>query len=319
MDELERRIRDANPHAVRRTDPLSERASRELAVLLAEPRAPRVPRWRTPLLISSAAAALVIALAVAASVLAPRAAVAAPPLLEAAPVSFSAHAVLERLAMNARTDSAPRPSGLIVAETWSADVTAATRSVFVQPREVVRSRATDLGGEITVYAGEVRWGSVPAGYRAPSPGTELERQTFAAGEFPLLFAQAPPDSATELAAYFETYLGTDRSTNAGELFRAITDLRNEWALTGAQTAAVLELVNGLPGVTVAGEVTDRLGRAGMAIATETRSDGAFRDLLVFDRQTGALLSAEQVYLGGIPGIDLDSPTVLDYTAWKDTP
>lgn len=323
MDELERRIRAANPHPISRKDPLSERAERELAILLAEPparAAARTPRWRAPLFVSTAAAVLVVALAVAASLLlAPRAAIAAPPLLMPTPITGSADSVFERLTMNARATAVSLPNDLIAAETWSADITLTpdTLSTYVQPREVVRTRTADLAGEIVVSAGEVRWGSVPAGAQAPAPGTELERQTFGVGEFPLLFTQPPPRDAAGLLAYFATYAGTSESTSAGGFFRAIVDLRNEWTLTGQQTAAVLEFIRTLPDVTVAGEVTDRLGRTGVAIATESRSDGAFRDLLIFAPDTGALLSAEQVYLGGLPDVHLPGPTVLDYTAWKD--
>lgn len=324
MDDLERRVRAANPHSMRRYDPLSERAERELATLLAEPHnrpASHTRRWRAPLFVSTTAAALaVVIVAVAASLLlAPRVAMAAPPLLVSTPITGSTDSVLERLSMNARSAVASPPTDLIAAETWSADITLAPEklSTFVQPREVTRVRTSDLAGEIVVFASEVRWGSVPAGERPPTPGTELERQTFAAGEFPLLFTQPPPADAAELPAYFATYLGTSETTSAGEFFRAITDLRNEWTLTGPQTTAVIEFIRDLPNVTVAGGVTDRLGRSGVAVSTESRSGGAYRDLLIFAPDTGVLLSAEQIYLGGIPDVRTPASTVLDYTAWKE--
>jgi hypothetical protein len=69
-------------------------------------------------------------------------------------------------------------------------------------------------------------------------------------------------------------------------------------------------------VTLAGAVTDRLGRAGIAIQTE-RESGSHRMLLIFSPETGLLLSTETVYLGGIPDYALEYPTVLNYFAWKD--
>lgn len=323
MDELERRIRAANPYPVRRNDLLSERAERELATLLAEPPGRLVAntrRWRAPLFVSGAAALLVLVVAVAASLLlAPRAAMAAPPLLEVTPLAGSTDSVIERLTMNARSAVTSDPTDLIAAETWAADITLTPDklSTFVQPREIVRTRTSDLAGEIVVYAGKIRWGSVPVGGQSLIPGTELERQIFTAGQFPLLFTQAPPSDAAELPAYFATYLGTSEHTSTGEFFRAIADLRNEWTLTGPQNAAVLEFIRHLPDIVIAGEVTDRLGRAGVAITTESRSGGAFRDLLIFAPDTGVLFSAEQVYLGSLPDVQLPADTVLNYISWKE--
>jgi hypothetical protein len=323
MDDLERRIRAANPHPVRRDEPLSARAERELAGLLATPRVPvrrTASRSRAPLLMSGVAAVLVLVIAAgAAFLLSPRPAMAAPPLLEPIPVMGDSDVVIEGLAMSARSAAGEEPTNVIAAETWSADIslTPDDLATFVQPREVVRTRASDLSGEIAVYAGEVRWGSTGPGSEPPPPGTELERQTFAAGETPLLFTAPPPSDAAALAEYLTAHLGTNERTSTGELFRAVVDLRNEWTLDGGQTAAVLDLIRTLPDVTVAGRVTDRLGRSGIAVSTESRGSGAFRDLLVFDSASGTLLSAEVVYLGGLADLQLAAPTILDYTAWKE--
>jgi hypothetical protein len=251
--------------------------------------------------------------------LAPHAAVAAPPLLHATPLSSSLDDVMKGLSMKARTSTFGKTPTLIVAETWSADITIGPdhASTYVQPMRVVRTRTATLAGDIVSYAGNVKWGVVPEGKKAPSEGTELDRQTYAAGEYPLLFESPPPTSATEFADYFAAHLGTDATTTTGDYFRAITDLRNEWALDGAQTAALLDFIRELPDTNLAGDVIDRLGRAGVAITTDSRSGGSFRDLLIFNEHTGAILSSEQVYLGGLPEIKLEYPTVLDYVAWKE--
>ena len=93
-------------------------------------------------------------------------------------------------------------------------------------------------------------------------------------------------------------------------------MRYERTLTGPQTAAALDLVAGLSDVTLAGTVTDRLGREGIAIQTE-RASGTHRILLIFSPETGLLLSSESIYLGGIPDFSLEYPTVINYFAWKD--
>ncbi|PZQ88945.1 MAG: hypothetical protein DI534_09160 [Leifsonia xyli] len=324
MDELERRIRAANPSPVDRDAPLSERAEQELSVLLTTPRASavagRVPRRRPAIIMPTIAAAVAVLLTVGVlNLLAPRpAAASAPPLLEAVPLGEDADTVLGRLSTMARSNNTETSSAAIASETWSAELTPTGTATFVQPRDVVRTRASDLSGSAVTRAGAVRWGIV-SGATPPAPGTILERFDYGPGEFPLLFPKAPPDSATELQAYLTQYLGLDASAPTGEVFRAIVDLRNEWELTGPQTAAVLELLRDRPDVAALGTVTDRLGRTGIAVATQTRLDGAFRDLLIFAPGTAQLLSAEDVYLGGIPDLKLESPTVMNYIAWKDTP
>lgn len=104
----------------------------------------------------------------------------------------------------------------------------------------------------------------------------------------------------------------------GNYFATIAELRNEWPVQGPQAAAVLDLIDTLPEAVLLGAVTDRRGRSGIAIAiaTATRWGGTFRDILVFDPETGALTSSEVVYLGGHPEIDIPDDTVMSYAAWR---
>lgn len=324
MDELKRRIRAANPLPVSRDTPLSERAERELAVLLATPREPStegfLPRRRATLIVGTIAAAVTIILSVGVvNVFSPRpAAAASPPLLESAPLSADIGAILGRLSAMALASPTPASSDVIAAETWSAELTpAAAAAIFVQPREVIRTRQDDLSGSVVTRAGTVRWGIVEEA-TPPAPGTILERFDYDVGEFPLLFPVAPPTSASALQGYLLQYVGLNEATATGDVFRSIVDLRNEWVLTGAQTAAILELLSVRDDVSLLGAVTDRLGRQGIAVATDSRLGGAFRDLLIFNPTTGLLLSAEDIYLGGVPDIELTPPTVMNYIAWKDT-
>ncbi|WP_309615127.1 hypothetical protein [Salinibacterium sp.] len=324
MDELERRIRAANPGSIRRGDPLSARAERGLKEILADgPEETGLPvrQWRRPVFVSVAAAVLVFIMAVSVFLIAmPRAAMAAPPLLELTPVAGSVSSALERIIMNAQTAPASSSSASIASETWSADLTLdpAKSETFVQPREIVRTRSESLGGEIIITAGPIRWGSITTKEHPPAPGTELEHQVFEHGQFPLLFTQPPPSNPLEMKAYFARFLGTNATTTTGEYFRGISDLRNEWTLSGTQSAALLTFIQGLPDVELSGETLDRLGRPGLVLSTNSRTGGAFSDLLVVDQNTGVLLAAEQVYLGGLTDVHLKAPTVLDYIAWKES-
>ena len=220
----------------------------------------------------------------------------------------------------ARANPTAAPSTVIAAETWSAELTPGADEVtFVQPREIVRTRNDDLSGSVVTRAGEVRWGVVPDGQAPAQPGTVLEENDFGPGDYPMLFPSPPPDAAAELQGYLAQTVGITETSTTGDIFRATVDLRNEWSLNGSQTAALLDLIATRDDVTVLGTVTDRLGRTGIALATDTRFDGAFRDILIFDPDTANLLAAEDVYLGGIDDIQLEAPSVLNYTAWKDTP
>ncbi|WP_454129378.1 CU044_5270 family protein [Microbacterium aurum] len=324
MDDLERRLRAANPVTVRRGAPLTPRAERELRVLLgqAPPRRSRGRAWNAPAGMLAVAAVVLALLAVVIPVsLVPQpAAAVAPPALEIIPTEEDALVVLARLSSVARATKGAPSSSRIESETWSADVTVAQSkwATHVQPREVTRTRAADLSGAIVVRAGEVRWGVPPAGSDIAEPGAELEHYEYPAGEFPLLFPQAPPTTADALQRYLDTALGADALMTTGDYFAAVQDLRTEWVLSGPQTAAILDILASRHDVTVLGGVSDRLGRAGIAIATETRMGGAFRDLLIFDADTGALLAGEESYIGAIDGVQIEPETVLSYTAWKET-
>ncbi|GAB2456352.1 hypothetical protein GCM10027029_17600 [Conyzicola lurida] len=253
----------------------------------------------------------------------PVASAATPPLLTGSPVDGTLEDVLERLSVAAQNNQNETPSRQrsIVYETWSANITVGedkTVDVFVQPQEIERTWSDDLSGRIVTRAGAVKWGEQTESAPAAEPGAVLDDGTFGPGEYPALFPETPPASADEMRAYLSSVLGLSSVSTAGEWFKAIQDLRVDWPLTGGQTSALIQIIKTLPDVVLAGTVTDRLGREGIALETETRADGNFKDILVFDLATGLLLSAEDVYLGGLEDTNLPAMTVLSYTAWKES-
>jgi len=329
MDELERRIRIANPRAVRRDSPLSERAEADLGSLIASPgmRTESIairsrPRYVRTLLGAMVAALVVGVLIVTGNVIhEPSASAAGLPLLEETPVDGTTPEIIDRMIMASRANPAVKalPKRRISYETWSANITVgedSTVDVFVQPQEIERVWSDDLSGEIVTRAGAVTMGEQPSGAPSYAPGDVVDKSSFARGEYPVLFPEPPPSTAADLRVYLAGVLGLTEVSTAGEWFKAIQDLRTDWPLTSAQNEAILTLIKTLPDVTVAGTVTDRIGRPGIALQTETRAGGKFRDLLIFDSYTGLLNSAEDVYLGGLDDIDLPAMTVLNYTAWK---
>lgn len=328
MDDLERRIRASSPSPVGRNSPLSRRAEDELAALLStKPNAEIVPvlpgrsdarKWITAIV-----AILILASVFFAGNVIPRpgASAATLPPLTSSPIDGTLEDVLERLSVAAQnTQNKPAShQRSVVYETWSADIAVGdgrSVEVFIQPQEIKRTWSDDLSGRIQTRAGAVRWGEQTDSAPASKPGTILDDSTFGPGEYPALFPATPPTSAGEMRTYLSSVLGLTDESTAGEWFKAIQDLRSDWPLSGAQTSPLVQIIKTLPDVVVSGTVVDRIGRTGIALETETRADGRFKDILVFDGTTGLLLSAEDVYLGGLEDTNLPAMTVLSYIAWK---
>jgi hypothetical protein len=85
------------------------------------------------------------------------------------------------------------------------------------------------------------------------------------------------------------------SSLAGEMFTLVGDSLRETSATPAQRAALYQVAARIPGVELIGRVRDSAGRPGVAVA---REDDGVRSTLIFDPQTSALLSEEEVALAG---------------------
>jgi hypothetical protein len=89
-----------------------------------------------------------------------------------------------------------------------------------------------------------------------------------------------------------------------EMFTLAGDAFRDTNLSPAQRAALYEVVARIPGVELVGNVKDPVGRRGVAVAIDHRTDG-IRHTLVIDPDTGTMLAEEQVLLEknlfGYPG------------------
>lgn len=341
-DLLERDLRAANPLRSRRTDPLSARAEADLASILASASAAtdadaaaaedatatvvpiasaakRSRRARFAWALSAAAAlAAASVITITSLTVSPPAGVAAPPDLDPVPIDSTLSEVLAEMSANARQLPGDTSLGHIVeSEAWYSDISITEESTtfFVQPQLVHVEWHPDLTGFVEARAGEVRWGDPVDADGMTKPGEVLFRVDYdEPGSFPLTLPQPPPDTADAFRDYIRAaYPDYTDDTPTGFYFAALEDIRSGWPLTGPQAAGALDFIGSLPDVELLGEVTDRLGRTGIAIATETETH---RFVLVFDRQTGLLLSAERSYLGGVPDFDYP-PGVMSFTAWKE--
>ncbi|MGH2922080.1 MAG: CU044_5270 family protein [Gaiellaceae bacterium] len=88
----------------------------------------------------------------------------------------------------------------------------------------------------------------------------------------------------------------------GSMFLHFSDVLREARATPEQRAAAYEALARVPGLTLVGEVTDRLGRPGVAVAldvVENEPSGFFfRYVLVFDPKTADLLEERREVLPG---------------------
>jgi hypothetical protein len=103
-----------------------------------------------------------------------------------------------------------------------------------------------------------------------------------------------------------------------EWFTALGDVWNVQVVSPRLQAGLLRMLANERQLTNAGTVTDRIGRTGVAVSTESSNSGLnTRYTLIFDPKTGMLLDFEQVLLeaGKLP---VKVPATSNYTVWITT-
>lgn len=110
--------------------------------------------------------------------------------------------------------------------------------------------------------------------------------------------QRASDLPSEPGALFERLEAEARGHSEGthrQMFTRLGDYLRETNITPEQRAALYEVAARIPGVELVGAEHDPVGRKGIAVAMEQRSDGV-RHTLVLDPATGTLLAEERVTL-----------------------
>jgi len=132
---------------------------------------------------------------------------------------------------------------------------------------------------------------------------------FTAGGMPGVAAEPIATSPTVLAAQLEVYGGQPGAGPAGML-RVVADVyRYHFVPRDARVALLRVLAADVRGLRCAGAVTDRAGRAGLAV--DAVSDVS-RQRLIFDAFTGRLLAEEELLLRNPPALQGQVPRVLSY-------
>jgi hypothetical protein len=291
-------------------------------------------RWssrRRSAMAGAATVALVLAVLALSAVLAPGrggpppAFAATPPVLRAVSTSESVGTVLGHLARVAAAQTAtPRDLRRVSYEHWSLAnrINGRTVTVAVVPEQVQLSWKPDGSAVSRVVAGQTYFPT--EAYRRAweqqgrpeASGTLISNEEFAPGQYRPVYPSAPPASWTQLRAYLATAHPID-SHGTGELFTAVTDLAREWRTTPAVDSALMGVLAQAPGVRILGTVTDRAGRTGTAVATDSSFTGLpIRYVLVFDPHTGSLLASEQWLTTTAGALDVPVPSVIAYHLWR---
>ncbi|MFC7242370.1 CU044_5270 family protein [Catellatospora aurea] len=103
---------------------------------------------------------------------------------------------------------------------------------------------------------------------------------------------ALPSTRRELARMLKTELG------AAAVGKETSKIFGRYAVPRAIRAEVLRVLADVPGFRWRGEVTDRAGRAGLAVTFDDREHGQ-QHLLIFHPRTGELLASELLTLGPV--------------------
>jgi hypothetical protein len=157
-----------------------------------------------------------------------------------------------------------------------------------------RERYTDMGVEFSDEESRRYFEAHPQPGMFDSPWTDVhsysQEDELAAFDYLAPGEPIPTDPEQRL----DQVIGVD--SGGAPHFGGITLLYQQHLVPREHRAAVLEVLAEVPGVVWRGEVTDRAGRGGVAVTYDGAGDGGVvvQHVLVFDPQTGELLSRERV-------------------------
>ncbi|GAB3279097.1 hypothetical protein GCM10027589_05510 [Actinocorallia lasiicapitis] len=114
-------------------------------------------------------------------------------------------------------------------------------------------------------------------------------------------------------------VGHPVANGPAERLIAVTDLLSYQVLPPELQAAVLRVLAAEKALEFQGDVTDRLGRRGVAIGVDSAFGGLpTRYTLIFDARTGALLGEEQSLTGSPGSLGVAPGSLLGYSLWVRT-
>lgn len=128
----------------------------------------------------------------------------------------------------------------------------------------------------------------------------------------------PTDTAAMTALVRERASKTERPLE-WEMFVVVGDLLRETGAAPEVRAALYQVAAGISGVELIGNVRDRAGRQGIAVAkTIHHFGGTQRHTLIFDPTTSTLLGEEMVRTPWLYGIATETPTMVSYVVYLES-
>jgi hypothetical protein len=143
----------------------------------------------------------------------------------------------------------------------------------------------------------------PAALAGTVPATRVD--TFQPGEL-VLVVDHPASDARILARQLADHEPPQNGRHV--TMRAVADLYRYHALSPRSRGAALEVLAGVDGLTLCGDVTDQLGRTGTEVSVDS-ADGANRHVISVDAARGALLRYQTVALVPPPRASVQTPGV----------
>lgn len=162
--------------------------------------------------------------------------------------------------------------------------------------------------------------------------SERDRLVWQAGRMPLLlqginqdfgpgrltyedFSRYPTDPAALANAVRDIAARADPRLHA-EMFVVVGDLLRQPGVPPPLAQALYQVAAEIPGVDSIGNVVDRAGRPGIALAMTSDYTGwTVRSTLVFDPSATTLLEEEKTLLKPVPLLDAVPPVVVGYTTY----
>ncbi|WP_243225834.1 hypothetical protein [Microbacterium sp. CIAB417] len=196
---------------------------------------------------------------------------------------------------------------------WALSVDVDEQQMAVTPQISTLTWNEDLSGSLLIVGAEPYW---PDG--APDDSAEIVRGEevlvdleMAPGEFNTPVVAPPGDDETGVRDMLTAY-GMPEDPNASELVGAMVTALDQWTLTDAQHAAMLEMLRDEDGVRGLGASTDRLGRPVYALNVPDSGDGTEETVLI-STETGRIVGVESEQ-GAKDGIIPEGAVVM-YNLW----
>lgn len=193
-----------------------------------------------------------------------------------------------------------------------------TREMWISPDGSGRSHEVDKHLLFPTAADAAYWNKQ---YKNQSNvvNAHTAGMTFKPGQYPYFNLSNAPTDPAKLEKKLRT-IDPGPPGNA-QTFQIIRDLLSKTYTPPAVRSALIMILARLPGVQILGLTHDQLGRSGTEVADylpgppQGPVDKDVRDELIFDRQTGALLSDQWVVVHRSKSSPYPSGSVISWTAY----